>query len=142
MSIGPVEYVVIEFVGGRFNGHIVPALRDLVVSNQIRILDIFFVRKDNNGSIEGVELDALDPEDARWFDDVDGELEDLLNDEDFQLIAEGLQPGSAAAILVWENVWAAPLADAVRDSGGHILAGGRIPHEVVEDARLATSATR
>ena len=132
MPIGPVEYIVIGFPENRFTGAIVPALTDLVESGTIHIIDLVFVSKDVDGNVTSFEFDAL--EELAPYAGLDGEAGGLLNDEDIELAAEALEPNSSAALLVWEDAWAAPLAAALRDAGGVLLAGERIPHEIVQAA--------
>lgn len=132
MPIGPVEYVVIGFPENRFTGAIVPALTDLVESGTIHIIDLVFVSKDVDGNVTSFEFDAL--EELAPYAGLDGEAGGLLNDEDIELAADALEPNSSAALLVWEDAWAAPLAAALRDAGGVLLAGERIPHEIVQAA--------
>jgi uncharacterized protein DUF6325 len=139
-SIGPVEYVVIGFPGNRFKGEIVPAIAELVDNDVVHILDVLFIKKDADGTVTGFEYDALDDVLEYGFAEVEGEAGDMLNDEDLQLAAEVLEPDSSAALIVWEDRWAAPVAKAIRDAGGRIIAGERIAHEIVE-ARLAEAAT-
>jgi hypothetical protein len=132
MPLGPVEYLLIGFPGNQFTGKIAPALAELVDAGTIRILDLVFVKKDPDGSITVVEYDAL--AEAPEFAALDGEAGGLLNDEDIADAAEALDPDSSAALLVWEDAWAAPLAAALRDAGGVLIAGERIPHDTVEQA--------
>jgi len=132
MPIGPVEYIVIGFPENRFTGAIVPALTDLVESGTIHIIDLVFVSKAADGTVTSFEFDAL--EELVDYAGLDGEAGGLLNDEDIELAAEALEPNSSAALLVWEDTWAAPLANALRDAGGVLLGGERIPHEIVQAA--------
>ncbi len=132
MPIGPVEYLIIGFPGNQFKGEVIPALADLVEAGTVRILDLVIIKKDADGSITSFEYDGL--EDTAAFAEVDGEAGGLLSEDDIELAAEALEPDSSAALLVWEDTWAAPLAQALRNAGGVLLAGERIPHEVVEAA--------
>jgi len=134
MDVGPVEYVVVAFPGNHFRGEIAPELRALVASGTVRILDLTFVKKDADGAVTYVELDALDPTEASVFDDIEGEVGGLFSQEDLELIAEELVPDSSAAILLWEDTWAAGMANAVRRAGGRLVAHERIPAEAVERA--------
>ncbi|MFD3924944.1 DUF6325 family protein [Streptomyces sp. NPDC058614] len=134
MDVGPVEYVVVAFPGNHFRGEIAPELRALVASGTVRILDLTFVKKDVDGVVSYIELEALDPTEASVFDDIEGEVGGLFSQEDLDLIAEELVPDSSAAILLWEDTWAAGMANAVRRAGGQLLAHERIPAEVVERA--------
>lgn len=133
-TAGPVEFIEIAFPGNRFNGAIVPALRELVDSGTIRILDLLFVKKDAAGNVESFELSALAPDERAAFDDLDGEIDDLLSPEDVLLVAEGMPNNSSAGLLVWENLWAARFAAAVRAADGVVLANWRIPQGAVEAA--------
>ncbi|GAA4032082.1 DUF6325 family protein [Streptomyces plumbiresistens] len=139
MELGPVEYVVIAFPGNRFRGEIAPELRALVASGTVRILDLTFVKKDEDGSVSYVELDALDPTEASVFDDIEGEVGGLFSEEDLELIAEDLVPNSSAAVLVWEDTWAAGITRAIRNADGQLLAHERIPAAVVEQALEAAA---
>lgn len=133
-SIGPVEYVVIGFPGNRFKGEIVPAVAELVDNDIVRIIDVAFIKKDPDGNATMFEYDTLDDVLAFGFADVDGEARGVLNDEDLELAAEALEPNSSAALVVWEHRWAARVSQAIRDAGGRIIAGERVPDEIVEQA--------
>jgi hypothetical protein len=135
--MGPVEYLVVEFPGNKFNGEIVPALVDLVKSDTIRILDLLFIRKEADGSFEAMELDMLPPAEAAGFDNLDGEILGLLNAEDVTILAQELQPNSSGALLVFENVWATRLRDAVVSANGRLVDNARIPAAVVDAAMVA-----
>jgi hypothetical protein len=136
MPIGPVEYIIIEFPGNRFNGQIVPALKELVEKELIQIIDLVFIKKDANGVVTSIELTGADDEYAS-FEELDGEVGGLLNESDIHEAASGLALNSSAALLVWENVWATRFAEAVRGSGGRVLINERIPHSAVEAAFAA-----
>jgi uncharacterized membrane protein len=129
MAIGPVEYIIIGFPENQFRGEIVPALAELVESGTVRILDLIFVTKDETGDVTSIEY-----EDLPGLDDIDGEVDGLLSDEDLDMVAEVLEPNSSGLMIVWEDVWASRLAAAIRDAGGVILSGERIPHDIVEAA--------
>ena len=133
-SIGPVEYVVIALPGNRFKGEIVPAVAELVDTGIVRILDVAFIKKDADGNTTMFEYDTLDDVLAFGFADIDGEAGGVLNDEDLELAAEALEPDSSAALIVWEHRWATRVAQAIRDAGGRIVAGERVPDEIVEQA--------
>jgi hypothetical protein len=127
-EIGPVEYIVLEFPGNQFKGEVAPALGELVDSGTIRILDLVFVRKEADGSVQVIRYEDLDEVGA--FPDVAGAA-GVFGDEDARLIGEMLAPSSSALVLVWEDRWAAPFAAAVRAAGGQVAAGQRIPHDAV-----------
>ena len=131
MSIGPVEYMIVGFPGNKFRGDIAPALAELVKSGTVRIIDLAFVMKDSDGSVEALELADLDSDVGAAFGLLEAETGGLLNQEDLEAAAEELEPNSSAALLVWEDVWATKLADAIRAADGELLDLERIPHEVV-----------
>ena len=135
MAIGPVEYVIIGFPGNQFKGEIIPALADLVDGGTVRILDLVFVMKDIEGNITTAEY-----EDLPGMDDLDGDADGLFNEDDLLVAAERLEPNSSGLLIVWEDTWATPLAVAIRGAGGVIVAGERIPHEIVEAAFEGLSA--
>jgi Family of unknown function (DUF6325) len=126
-ELGPVDWIVVEFPGSRFNGQIAPALLDLVERDLIRVLDLLVLKKDADGSLEAFELSDLDEGEIGGFREYESELAMLLSEEDVTSLAAAIEPGSSAAVLVWENTWAAPFASAVRRSGGQLVASGRIP---------------
>ena len=138
--MGPVEYLVVEFPGNKFKGEIVPALKELTDSGIIRIIDLIFIRKDGDGSVQSIELNNLPADEAAAFDDLDGEIDDLLNEADIEAAAELLSPNSSAGLLVYEHVWATRLRDAVAGAGGRLVDNGRIPAAVVEAAMQTTAA--
>ncbi|MEU6069667.1 MULTISPECIES: DUF6325 family protein [Streptomyces] len=124
-EMGPVDYLVIEFPGNRMTGEAFPLLVDLVERGIVRILDLTFVRKDSDGSVTGLELQDLGDEvDLSVFA---GASSGLLDQGDIEEAGNALEPGNSAAVLVYENLWAAPLARALRRGGAQLVAGGRIP---------------
>ena len=139
MSIGPVEYLIIGFPGNRFNGDMVPALEKLVASGTIRIIDMLFILKDADGNVEAFEYE--DHPELAAFGSLTEEIDGLLNDEDVEMAAEVLEPNSSAAFLVWEDCWATEFAEAARAADGVILAGERIPHQIVAEALAAVGKT-
>ena len=139
--MGPVDYLLVEFPGNDFKGEIVPALAELTQDGTIRIIDLLFIRKDEEGEITWHELTDLPGANAAAFEDLDGEVNDLLNEDDILREAELLQPHSSAAVLVYENVWATRLRDAVVNAGGRLVDHARVPAAVVEEAlKAATGA--
>jgi Family of unknown function (DUF6325) len=135
MSIGPVEYLILGFPGNNFTGQIVPELAKLIDSGLVRIIDLTFISKDADGEVQVVEYDAV--EELAAFAGLDAEVGGLLTDEDIAYAALSLEPNTSAALLVWEDTWAAPFAAAVRNANGVILEGARIPHEIIEGAMIA-----
>jgi uncharacterized membrane protein len=137
---GPVDYLIVAFPGNEFRGEIAPALADLVESETIRIIDLAFVGKDEEGNVAAFELTDIDPKVREGFEKAGVEVNGLFNEDDLAAAGEELEPNSSAALLVWENVWARNVAQAMRDAGGEVLDFERIPHEVVQAAREAALA--
>lgn len=130
MPIGPVEYLIVAFPGNQFNGEIAPALADLVESGTIRLLDLVFVTKDADGNVAIVEYDEHDGLSA--FAEIDGEVGGVISHEDIDHATHDLPANSSAAVLVWEDVWATPFTEAMRDSGAVLIEAARIPHDLIE----------
>jgi hypothetical protein len=126
-ELGPVDWIVIEFPGSRFNGSIAPALQDLVDRDLVRVLDLLILKKDSDGAIEAFELSDLDDDEIGGLRAHEAELAMLLSEDDVASVAAAIEPGSSAAVLVWENKWAAPFGAACRHVGGQLVASGRIP---------------
>lgn len=129
--MGPIDYLVVEFPGNRMTGKAFPMLVDLVDRGLIRILDLVFVRKDIDGSVVGLELSDVDGDGELDLSVFEGVSSGLLGADDIQEAGNVLEPDSSAGILVYENVWAAPLAREIRLSGGQLVASGRIPVQAV-----------
>lgn len=134
-EIGPVDYAIIAFPGNQFRGEIAPALADLVDAGTIRIIDATFVAKDEDGNIGAFELTELAPDVQEALAVLDIDVGGLFNEEDIMAAGEELEPNSSACLLVWENVWARNVAQAMRNAGGVLLDFDRLPHDVVQAAR-------
>ena len=141
-EIGPVEYLIVAFPGNRFRGEIAPALADLVEAGTIRIIDVAFVGKSEDGEVAAFELTELDPDVREGIERLGVEVSGLFNEDDLMAAAAELEPNSSAALLVWEDVWAKQVAQAMRDAGGVLFDFGRLPHEVVQAAREYALANR
>lgn len=128
MELGPIDYLLVEWPGKQPNGEVAPHLVDLVDRGLIRILDLVFVAKDEEGNVAVIELADLGGEVAELAI-FEGASSGLLDDEDVAEAGGVLEPGTSAALLVFENAWAAPFVAAVRRSGGELVASGRIPAE-------------
>jgi hypothetical protein len=122
-EMGPVDWVILGWPGKQPKGELAPLLIDLVDRGIIRILDIAVIAKGQDGTVMALDMAELEGELGHF----DGASSGLLGDDDLQEAAAALDPGQAAAVLVWENRWAAPFATAVRRSGGLVLDSGRIP---------------
>jgi hypothetical protein len=134
-EIGPVDYAVLAFPGNQFKGEIAPALADLVEAGTIRLIDAAFVGKDENGAVFTLETTELAPDVQEKLTSLNIEVQGLFNDQELLAIGEQLELDSSAAVLVWENVWARTVAQAIRDAGGVLVAFERVPHETVQAAR-------
>jgi hypothetical protein len=128
-SVGPVDVAVILLDGSEFNSDLAPALAELSDSGTVRVIDLAFVRKLADGSVSFAEVGDADIADA--FERVAEAQFDLLSDADLTEIATGLEAGTSALVLVWENSWAGRFAAAVRASHGRLIAQDRIPRENV-----------
>jgi len=134
MTTGPVEYIIVGFPGNKFTGEIAPELIALVDSGTVRVLDLIFIGKGADGEILAFEIDELE---VAGFDKLQGEFGGLISQEDIEFAADQLEPNSSAALLIWEDLWAAPFARAVINSGGVLLEGARIPRDLIEPALTA-----
>ena len=135
-ELGPVDYLVVEFPADKanFSGEMAAELSGLVERGLVRVLDLLFLKKEPDGSVEGFESHEFEAEEVGELRKLEGELATLLAAEDVEAIGAALEPGSIAAVLVWENVWAAPFGSAVRRSGGQLVASGRIPIQALAAA--------
>ena len=134
-SIGPVEYMIVAFPGNQFKGEILPALQELVENGTIRIIDLALVIKDGDGNAAAMEVADIDSEFGSALADLLGnEHGGLLNEEDLLAAAEELDANSSAALLVWEDVWATKLRDAIVNAGGQLWDLERVPGDVVQAA--------
>ncbi|MFD9316200.1 DUF6325 family protein [Streptomyces sp. NPDC060053] len=140
--MGPIDYVVVEFPGNRMTGEGLPLLVDLVDRGLIRILDLLFVRKDEDGSVVGLEIADLTGDGVLDLAVFEGASSGLLGQDDIEEAGGALGAGNSAAILVYENLWAAPFATALRRGGAQLVASGRIPVPAVLAALDETDDVR
>lgn len=138
-EMGPIDYILVEWPGRQPNGEVAPHLVDLVDRGLIRILDLAFIAKDEAGAVAALEVADLGGE-VTELAIFEGASSGLLGDDDIEEAAAALEPGTSAALLVFENTWAAPFAAAVRRSGGQLVASGRIPVQAVLAALDAAEA--
>ena len=139
-QMGPIDYLVVEFPGSRKTGEGLPLLVDLVDRGIIRILDLMFVKKELDGSMKGMAITDLDHDGTLDLAVFEGASSGLLDEDDIADAGGVLDPGSSAGILVYENVWAAPFATALRRSGAQLVASGRIPVQALLAAIDAAEA--
>jgi Family of unknown function (DUF6325) len=130
-SLGPVDYIVVEFPAGasNFTGEMAEELLALVDSGTIRVIDVLILTKNEDGTVDAMELSDI--EQLGPLQRVEAQLAELLAEEDVEHLAAALDPGSTAGVLIWENLWAAPFASAARRSGGQLIATGRIPIQAI-----------
>jgi len=135
IELGPVDYVVVEWPPGKEpSGEGLGILADLTDKGIIRVLDLAFVRKDEDGTIEGVAIADLDHDGTLDLVQFEGASSGLLSEHDYEQARDVLEPGASAAILIYENTWAAPFAAAARRSGAEFVASGRIPVDALLEA--------
>jgi hypothetical protein len=130
-EMGPVDYLVVEFPAGQanFTGEMAAELAVLNEAGIIRILDLLVLVKDADGTVEAHEID--DTEQANELVQLESEIAEILAVDDVAHLAEAMEPGSVAGVIVWENLWAAPFAAAARRAGGQLVATGRIPIQAI-----------
>jgi hypothetical protein len=130
-SLGPVDYIVVEFPAGatNFTGEMAEELLALVDAGTIRVIDVLILSKNADGTVEATELSEI--EELGPLRAVEAQLAELLAEEDVAHLAAAMDPGSTAGVLIWENLWAAPFASAARRSGGQLIATGRIPIQAI-----------
>jgi hypothetical protein len=140
--VGPVDYLVLGFPAGQqnFTGEAIDELAKLVAEGAIKVLDMLLVAKGEDGTIEGTEVHEGPAGDLGRLLSKEADLAMVLAEEDIEKVGATLEPGGVAAVLVWENTWAAPFATAVRRAGGELLASGRIPTQALLAAAEAELA--
>jgi len=137
---GPIDYMVVEFPGSKMTGEGLPLLVDLVESGIIRILDLVFVTRESDGSVKALEIRDFDSDGTLDLAVFEGASSGLLGEDDIGEATSVIEPGSSAGILVYENVWAAPFAAALRRGGAQLVASGRIPVQAILASLEATEA--
>ena len=137
---GPVDFVVLEFTGNRLTGRTADELVKLIDRGIIRLYDLIVVGKAEDGSIYGLEIADSAAEQLGGYAHLGWARSGLLDNDDMQEAAKAVQPGSVAAVVVYENLWAIPFVAAAREAGGELIAGGRIPAQDVMDALEALDA--
>ena len=130
-ELGPVDYIVVEFPAGasNFTGEMAKELLALVDAGTIRVIDILILTKNDDGSVDAMELSDI--EELGELRALEAELAELLAADDVVNLAAAMDPGSTAGVLIYENTWAAPFASAARRSGGQLIANGRIPIQAI-----------
>ena len=142
MAVGPIELLVVKFPGNQFKGEIAPALQELVESGTIRIIDLIFAIKDEEGALAIVELNALGDETLAVFEPEPSELSGSLTEDDARSLSGGLENNSSAAILLFENTWATKFVDAMRNANGELILIERVPRVVIDDLIAEVAASK
>ncbi len=138
-EMGPIDYVVLEWPGRQPKGDVAPMILDLHDRGIIRILDVALMVKAEDGSVAALDLGAADGN-GGGFSEFEGASSGMLGQDDLEEAAEALAPGTSAAVLLWENRWAAPVAVALRKSGGQLVASGRLPVQAILAALEASES--
>jgi Family of unknown function (DUF6325) len=130
-SLGPIDYIVVEFPAGasNFTGEMARELLALVDAGTIRVVDVLILTKNEDGTVDAMELSDI--EQLGPLQQVEAQLAEFLAAEDVEHLAAAMDPGTTAGVLIWENLWAAPFASAARRSGGQLIANGRIPIQAI-----------
>jgi hypothetical protein len=140
-ELGPVDYLVVEFPVGasNFTGEMAKELLSLVDRGTIRVIDVLVLTKNSDGTVDAMELS--DVPNLGDLQVMEAQLAELLAADDVEMLAAAMEPGSTAGVLIWENLWAAPFASAVRQSGGQLIANGRIPIQAIIASIAADEAS-
>lgn len=141
-GLGPISYLVVEFPGNKMTGQGLPILVDLVDRGVIRILDLVFVGRDTDGSVHVMELTDLDGDGALDLAVFEGATSGVLDDDDAADAGAVIEPGSSAAVLLFEHRWAAPFTAALRRGGAELVAAGFIPQDALVTSLEATEPAR
>lgn len=135
--LGPISYVIVEFPGNQMTGEGLPILVDLVDRGTIRILDLLFVTNDG-GTLTAIDVSDVDGDGELDLTVFEGASSGLLDESDLADAASVIEPGSSAAILIFENTWAAGFTQALRNGGAELVAAGYIPQDVLLESLDAT----
>jgi uncharacterized membrane protein len=134
MTYGPVDFLALEFQHDHLKGEILPELFELVKNKIVRIIDLVIIQKNKDGHYEALEMQQLTPDLLALFDPLEIEISGLIQAEDIANVAEAMENGTNAALLLFENLWAIKFREAVLRANGQLLAHERIPFEVVNEA--------
>jgi hypothetical protein len=133
MTYGPIDYLALDFKTDQLKGEILPELFELVKNKIVRVVDLVIIQKYEDGHHQAMEMQQLAPDLLALFDPLEIEISGIIQVEDIANIAEAMENGTNAAILLFENLWAVKFKDAVLRANGRLLAQERIPHQVVEE---------
>jgi hypothetical protein len=132
MSYGPIELIVVKFPGNQFKGEIVPSVQKLLDAGIVHIIDILFIKKDQDGKVDVFELNDVDDDTNEAFGPLITGLAGILGEEDARSWAAAMEANSSVVLLLFENLWAAPFVEAVRNANGQVVLNERIPRSVIE----------
>ena len=141
MALGPIELLVLKFPGNQFSGEIIPALGELVEDGTVRIVDLLFAVKNNEGDVTVLEFGDLDPDIFGQWDPLVSDVTPMLNEDDARELTASLENNSSAALLLFENTWATRFVDAVSNARGEVVLNERIPRAVVQELTAELSST-
>jgi hypothetical protein len=139
-ELGPISYLIVEFPGNRMTGDGLNALVDLVDRGVVRVLDLLFVTRDEDGTTRAIELQDIDSDGELDIATFEGVSSGLMDDSDLADAASVIQPGSSAGVLIFENRWATPFTQALRRGGAELVAAGYIPQDAIEASLEATES--
>ncbi len=134
MTYGPIDFLALEFKTDQLKGEILPELLELVNNKIVRVIDLVMIQKYEDGHHEAAEMQQLAPDLLALFDPLEVEISGIIQAEDIANVAEVMENGTNAALLLFENLWAVKFKEAVLRANGRLLAQDRIPYEVVEEA--------
>lgn len=137
MPLGPVEFLIVRFPGNEFRGEIVPAIHDLVESGTVRIVDLIFIIKDDEGNVGSIELADLEVSLVAELEGLVDGFDGMMTIDDVDELGAMLEPNSSALAVLFENTWAAPFAQAARNANGEVIFNERIPREVIDELTAA-----
>jgi hypothetical protein len=133
MTYGPIDFLALDFKTDQLKGEILPELLALVKNKIVRVIDLVIIQKFEDGHHEALEMQQLGPDLLALFDPLEVEISGIIQAEDIADVAEAMEVGTNAALLLFENVWAIRFIDAVLRANGKLLAHERIPSEVVNE---------
>ena len=144
MTYGPIDFIALEFKGNQFKGEIMPALLELVNNKTIGVIDLVVVKKDQDGKVMAQEVQELDSTSLTMVNPLKADITGMIKVEDIEMIGEKLENNTTAMVMLFENLWAVRLKEALLNANGRVVMQERIPHEVVlevlEDFALAEKA--
>jgi uncharacterized membrane protein len=142
MAIGPIELLVVKFPGNQFKGEIAPALQELIDNGTIHVIDLIFAIKDEEGTLAVLELNDLGDQRMAVVAPKSSELSGALTEDDARSLTGSLENNSSAAIMLFENTWAAKFAEAMRNANGELVLNERVPRAVIDELIAEVAAAK